>query len=601
MNAGPARHKPVQVRTAAAGAPVADHPAVDLCLRNRGVASRAEADLSLSSLLPPDTMRGIPAAAARLADAIDRGEHIVVLGDYDCDGATGTSITVDGLRRLGARNVDYVLPNRVVHGYGLSPAIARELERHRPDVVMTVDNGIASVDGANVVAAFRHACDLVVTDHHLPAAASPKARAIVNPNQQGCEFPSKHLAGVGVAFYVVAATRAELVARNRFRGSGAPPLAPLLDRVALGTVADLVTLDRNNRIIVREGLQRMRRGEACPGINALAAVARTPIHRLTERDLGFGIAPRINAAGRLKTMDIGVDCLLETSDMEALALAQRLDQSNLERRARQAEASTEVVERIGDNIPRGSGPALCARDESWHEGIVGLVASRLVEKYGCPSIVFGGGARAGVLKGSCRTVPGLHIKHVLDAVNARLPDAIVGFGGHAMAAGLSLRADAFDAFAEAFEDEVARQITPEVLRQRIEVDAIDPPAEWLNIGATQALEQAGPWGMGFPPPLFAGSFDVVSTRILKEKHVEWMLRPAGADSGAALRAVQFRADENCMHWGTGEFRQPMHIHCAFSLRADVWRGEERFQLQVEHTVPAEALRRRRLCRPGLSP
>ena len=572
-------------RIDAGALPVADHPLVDLCLRQRGVTSRTEAHLPLSDLMPPAGMKDVDRAAARLADAIAGDQRILVLGDYDCDGATGTTVSVLGLRSLGATQVEYILPNRVVHGYGLSPAIAEAAAAHRPDIIMTVDNGSSSVAGSRVVAGFKRPCDLVITDHHLPGAEPPVAYATVNPNQAGCDFPSKHLAGVGVAFMVVAATRAELIRRGHFRGTP-PSLAPLLDRVALGTVADLVPFDRNNRILVREGLRRIRAAQACSGISALAALAARPLARIDEADIGFAIAPRINAAGRLASMDIGVACLMAEDDVTALQYATELDRANADRRKRQSDASLDAVARVEEEVVGGvDEQALCAASRSWHEGIVGLVASRLVERYQRPAIVFGGAADQGMLKGSCRTIRGLHIKHILDAINAQNPGLIRGFGGHAMAAGLSLEESSFERFREAFQAQVAERVTPEMLSPDIAVDMVNPSAALFNLGSARALAEAGPWGQDFPAPVFAGSFSVASAKTMKDAHVRWYLRPNDADDGSPpIEAVQFNAQGNCMHWANGEFRQPERLDCVFSMDVNHWRGEDRFQLQVQQAL-----------------
>ncbi|MEZ5729205.1 MAG: single-stranded-DNA-specific exonuclease RecJ [Burkholderiaceae bacterium] len=496
-------------------------PIMSRLLAARGVTNPDACRFDLERLLRPDTMAGIDAIGTALVGAIEAGEPICVIADYDCDGATACALAVRGLRRFGAV-VDYTVPNRLVHGYGLSPDVVRMASRHprlgQPRWLLTVDNGIASVDG--VEAARQAGMRVLVTDHHLPGERLPRAHAIVDPNQPGCAFPSKHLAGVGVMFYVLLALRAAY----RQRGDstrGRIALADLLDLVALGTVADLVRLDENNRLLVEGGLRRLRSGRACAGLRALASVSGVQAHRAGARDLGFMLAPRINAAGRLADITTGIECLLADDDSHAAELARRLDDINRERRRLEATMRQEAID---DLEPEGTGRlGLVAFRPQWHEGVVGLVASKLKERRHRPAIAFApASGEPGMLRGSARSIPGVHMRDVIDLADKRRPGLILRFGGHAMAAGLTLRDDALVPFSKAFEDALATLAEPGAFDRETLVDGPLEPED-IDFELVDALE-AQVWGQGFPPPLFRNRFDILRQRVVGGQHLKLELR-----------------------------------------------------------------------------
>jgi single-stranded-DNA-specific exonuclease len=541
----------------------------------RGVRTPADGELRLARLLPPDALGQLPQAAVLLADAIAGGRHIVVVGDFDCDGATGTAVAVRGLRLLGASRVSYQVPHRVTHGYGLSPALVEHLEASAPDVVLTVDSGIAC--HAGIAAAKARGWQVLVTDHHLPGETLPDADVIVNPNLGGDAFPSKALAGVGVVFYLLLALRRHLRDAGAF-GGAEPDLSSLLDLVAVGTVADLVALDYNNRLLVSAGLRRIRQGQCQPGLRALAELAGKDLAQLTASDIGFGIAPRLNAAGRLEDMALGIECLLCDDPARARELASVLDRINGERKQIQqqmvdaAEALVAAVPLDGDALP----PVLCLRDEGWHPGVVGLVSSRLKDRVYRPVFAFAPAEPgSAVLKGSGRSIPGLHLRDALAAVDARHPGLIERFGGHAMAAGLSLATAHFEAFRAALEAQVATMLTPEQLRSELLSDGELSAAE-LGRPLAEQLRLAGPWGQGFPEPLFDGVFIVKQWKQLAERHLKLSLVPE--QGGAPLSAIHFGG------W-TGA-PPPGRIHVAYQLEPDDWGGRRSVQLLVRHWSPA---------------
>ncbi|TXD95385.1 single-stranded-DNA-specific exonuclease RecJ, partial [Ralstonia pseudosolanacearum] len=459
-------------------------------------------------------------AARYLADAIAAGKRLLIVADYDCDGATACAVGVRGLRMLGAQ-VGYIVPNRFEYGYGLSPEIVALAARERPDVLVTVDNGIADVAG--VAAANALGIDVVVTDHHMPGAQLPEARVIVNPNQPGCGFPSKHLAGVGVMFYVLLALRAELRNRGAFTPQNQPRLDALLDLVALGTVADVVRLDANNRLLVAQGLKRMRAGRMCAGIAALFRVAGREARRASTFDLGFGLGPRLNAAGRLADMSLGIECLLTDDFDRAMAIAAELDGMNRERREIEAGMQQEAMAILASTLASMDGAGrhtIAVYNETWHQGVIGIVASRLKDKFHRPVITFAPGDD-GVIKGSGRSIPGFHLRDALDAVHKRCPGLIVKFGGHAMAAGLSLHADGFDRFVETFEAVGREWLNESLLSRVLETDG-EAEAECFTPQFVELLE-THVWGQGFPAPSFCGEFDVLSQAVLKDKHLKLQL------------------------------------------------------------------------------
>ncbi len=542
----------------------------------RGVQSAAELDKALARLIPYRELQGIDAAVALLVSALEQRQRILIVGDFDADGATASSVGVLALRMLGAAHVDYLVPNRFEYGYGLTPEIVAVALDKRPELLITVDNGISSIDG--VAAAKAAGLAVLVTDHHLPGPELPAADAIVNPNQPGCTFPSKALAGVGVIFYVLLALRARLRELDWFARAGIaePNLAELLDLVALGSVADVVPLDANNRILVHQGLARSRAGRARPGLRALLEVAGRDHRRITSTDLGFILGPRLNAAGRLDDMSLGIECLLCEDEALARDMAQQLDQLNHDRKAieqgMQREALAQLKELKEDELPFG----LCLFDADWHQGVIGILASRLKERYHRPTIAFAD-AGDGVLKGSARSIPGFHIRDALDAVAARHPGLISKFGGHAMAAGLSLPAENFPAFAAAFDAEVRRQLVEDDLTGRLLTDGA-LSAEEFRLDLAQQLRHAGPWGQHFPEPLFHGVFEIVQQRIVGERHLKLVLK---SECGRAqLDAIAFNIDREL--WPNPNVRW---AEVAYRLDVNEYRGQESVQLMVAHIEP----------------
>ena len=533
----------------------------------RGATDLAQARPKLAQLLPP-TMLGLDAAAALLSDAIDRDRHIVVVGDFDCDGATACATAVRGLRMLGARRVSHAVPNRQVHGYGLSAALVGELATLAPDLLVTVDHGIAC--HAGVEAARARGWQVLVTDHHLPGGTLPAADVIVNPNQPGCGFPGKALAGVGVVFYVLLALRRHLRETGKL-ALPEPDLGRLLDLVAVGTVADLVPLDANNRALVAAGLRRLRAGAGNPGLTALAAVSGRELHRLTAADIGFAVAPRLNAAGRMEDMAIGIECLLSDDPAHARELATALDRINRERRAVQ-QAMTDQAEAVLSTLQLSGPPpvAACLFDASWHAGVVGLVASRMKDRLHRPVIAFAPAAPdSAELRGSARSIPGLHIRDVLAMVEARHPGLMGRFGGHAMAAGLSLARERLEAFEQAFLACVHERVDPAMLQAELLSDGELSPAELCHASAL-ALRDGGPWGQGFPEPQFDGEFEVLGWRQVGDRHVRFEL----AAGTARVPAI---------HFGGWDGREPpSRVRIAYRLEPDDYRGGEAIQLVVVH-------------------
>lgn len=561
------------------GLPPEWHPVVRRVLAARGIRQAHELDASLSGLHRPEQLGGVERAAALAADLVADGGRIVVVGDFDADGATGTALAVRALRGMGHGNVDYVVPNRFRHGYGLSPELVREaLVERSPDLVITVDNGVSSVAG---VAAARNAgMQVIVTDHHLPGERLPEADALVNPNLPGDPFPSKTLAGVSVVFYLMAALRNRLRSMGWFGARRAPALASLLDLVALGTVADLVPLDRHNRILVKQGIARIRAGRTCPGVLALAAVAGRDHRRVTTADLGFAVAPRLNAAGRLEDMATGIACLLSEDADVAARLAQELDDINRERRYVQQEMQEQADAGLaradaalgGDMTPWG----LTLFEPEWHPGVVGLVASRVKDRFHRPVVAFAPAAPGSeALKGSARSVRSLHMRDALAAVDAKQPGLIERFGGHAMAAGLSLDARRLDDFRAAFDAEVRCRLDASDLQRLIHTDGpLD--VEDFNLPLAEALRDAAPWGQGFPEPLFDGEFDIRDRRTVGSDHLKLKLSPGpGADK---LDAIAFRTPESVLG-------DTWRMRAVYALEANEFRGRKQVQLRIEYLEP----------------
>ncbi|MBO9715593.1 MAG: single-stranded-DNA-specific exonuclease RecJ [Pseudoxanthomonas sp.] len=529
----------------------------------------------LADLLPPDAMDGMDAATTLLQQAIGQDRHIVVVGDFDCDGATACAAGVRGLRMLGARHVSHAVPNRMVHGYGLSPALVGELAALQPDLLLTVDHGIAC--HAGIEAARARGWQVVVTDHHLPGPRLPAADAIVNPNLPGDAFPSKALAGVGVVFYLLLALRKKLRDAGGF-ADAEPDLASLLDLVAVGTVADLVPLDANNRRLVSAGLRRLRAGHGCAGLQALIAVCGREAQRLTAADIGFAIGPRLNAAGRLEDMALGIECLLSDDAVRARELAALLNEINAERRAVQQDMTDDAEAALAGLLLAGSGTPLapCLFDPQWHPGVVGLVASKMKERLHRPVLAFAPSEPGSdVLRGSARSIPGFHIRDALAAVDSRNPGLIQRFGGHAMAAGLSLAQADLAAFEQAWLAHATQVLDDGLLQAELLSDGELRPQE-LDRFHAEALRDGGPWGQGFPEPLFDGLFEVLDWRVVGERHLKLSLRHPGLRE--PLAAIQFGG------WkGTPPASS---LHLAYRLAPDDYRGGQSIQLVVEHLAPA---------------
>ena len=527
----------------------------------RGVADPGEVAPGLASLLAPERLAHAAEAAALLADAIAAGRRILVVADYDADGATACAVALRALRAMGA-TVEFLVPDRFRFGYGLTPEIVRLAAGRSPDLLVTVDNGIASVEG--VAEANRLGMRVLVTDHHLPGAERPDAACIVNPNQHGCGFPSKSLAGVGVLFYVMTALRAELRRRGAFAGRAEPNLAALLDLVALGTVADVVKLDANNRILVAQGLARIRAGEACAGIRALLAVAGREPARAGAYDLGFVVGPRLNAAGRLEDMTVGIECLATDDPGTAMRLAQKLDALNRERREIEARMQESALAMLADVDP-GEGWSLTVHRPEWHAGVVGLLASRLKDRFHRPVFAFAAD-EDGRLKGSGRSIAGLHLRDALDLVSKRAPGVLERFGGHAAAAGATLHPGRLEEFGAAFEAVARELLSPADLEQRIDTDG-ELGAQDVSFDFARELRRHV-WGQGFPEPRFSGRFAVEGQRVVGEKHCRLTLGLAGR----RFAAIRFGEP--------GPF--PAAIDAVYRLDVNEFGGTETLQLVVEH-------------------
>ncbi|MDH4273544.1 MAG: single-stranded-DNA-specific exonuclease RecJ [Gammaproteobacteria bacterium] len=559
------------------------HPVLRRVLSLRGVCQTHELDLGLEQLLPHTLLKGMSAASALLATAVMAQKKLLVVGDFDADGATSSALAVAALRALGAHHVDFLVPNRFTFGYGLTPEIVEVAASYHPDLLITVDNGISSLDG--VAAAKARGMQVLITDHHLPGAVLPAADAIVNPNQPGDVFPSKSLAGVGVIFYVLLGLRAELRARGWFTQINLPEpnLARFLDLVALGTVADVVPLDRNNRILVHQGLRRIRAGHCTPGITALIQVAGRVRERLTTSDLAFALGPRLNAAGRMEDMSLGIACLLAEQDAPALRMAEQLDGLNQERKfvedemKMQAMSALQRVEFAGnDGMPFG----LVVYDAHWHPGVIGILASRVKDKYHRPVIAFAD-ANESEIKGSARSIEGVHIRDVLDAVAAAHPGILKKFGGHAMAAGMTLAREHLDEFRMAFDMQIRKLVSSDHLRGLILSDG-ELTADEISLETADVLRNGMPWGQGFPEPQFDGKFTVVDQRIMAEKHLKLSLTSPGL--ARPLEAVAFSFADRLGMTSPPQIGDNLHI--AYKLEPNHFRGETRLQLMLEYALHA---------------
>ncbi|QCZ94521.1 single-stranded-DNA-specific exonuclease RecJ [Salinimonas iocasae] len=555
------------------------HPVLDRVYRGRNVVSVDDLDTRVNALCHYENLKGIGQAAAILQTAIAEQQRVVIVGDFDADGATSTAVCMLGLRQMGLENISYLVPNRFDFGYGLSPEIVDVACDDGAQVILTVDNGIACLEGVN--RAKSRGATVVVTDHHLPGAELPAADAIVNPNQPDCGFMSKNLAGVGVAFYLMLAVRARLQQDNWFEqhGSAPPNLAELLDIVAVGTVADVVVLDKNNRILVHQGLQRIRAGRCRPGIRALLEVAGRPSENIGASDLGFVVGPRLNAAGRLDDMALGIECLLCEDSMQARYMATELDRLNQQRRTiesemkEEAEAAIAAVSVNASSLPAG----LVVYQKDFHQGVIGIVAGRIKDKYKRPTIAFAHQDDE-TIKGSARSINGVHIRDVLEEVNIRQPGLIPKFGGHAMAAGLSLPLTSLTVFQQTFDDVVATHLEKVGDSQHIVTDG-ELDVDEVSLSVARLLKQAVPFGQGFEAPAFDGIFEIANQRLLKEKHLKLALR---LDSGEEVDAIAFNVDTSV--WPNYQTR---YVQLVYQLDVNAFRGQETVQLMVQEIAPYE--------------
>jgi single-stranded-DNA-specific exonuclease len=548
------------------------HPVLQRIYHARGVTRQDDLDLALSQLLPVSRLKGVEAAAELLFESIQSGQKIMIIGDYDADGATSTALSVVALQAFGCLNVSYLVPNRFEFGYGLTPEIVNLAAQSSPGLIVTVDNGISSLSGVERAQAL--GIPVLVTDHHLPGQELPAAAVIVNPNQPDDDFPSPNLAGVGVIFYVMIALFNLLKSLDWFQQHNlvTPQPADWLDLVALGTISDLVPLDRNNRILVWQGLRRIRAGRCRPGIQALLTVAKREHQSVVASDIGYAVGPRLNAAGRLDDMGLGIECLLSASLETALPLANELDRLNLVRRSIEQEMkqqADDILQRDEPVIGAGVSNGLCLYEKSWHQGVIGILASRIKEQYHRPVIAFADGGE-GILKGSARSITGLHIRDLLERIDTRYPGMISRFGGHAMAAGLSLEADRFDEFKLAFEQTLDEQIDPSLLEDVLLTDG-ELKQQELSLTMAELLREAGPWGQGFPEPLFAGEFVLKQQRVVGDIHLKMVL---GDDSGDwMIDAIAFNQPK--LPDNTEQ------VLLAYRLDVNEYRGEKTAQLIVE--------------------
>ena len=565
------------------------HPLLCRILASRQVLCTEDMALDIQRLHAPELLKGISAAVDLLCAQLSRQGRVLIVSDFDADGATSCALAMRALRSMGFQNIDYIVPNRFEYGYGLTPEIVMLARQRSPDLIITVDNGISSIEGVDVANAF--GIQVLITDHHLPGNVLPAAAAIINPNQLDCSFPSKALAGVGVIFYLMLALRARLRTQDWFAGQGLtePNMAILLDLVALGTVADVVPLDRNNRVLVSEGLKRIRSGKACPGILALLEVGRREFSTISATDLGFAVGPRLNAAGRLDDMKLGIECLLSDDRVAARAIAGRLDQINEERKLIESQMRDQALESLqnmdmnAEKLPHG----LCIYDPKWHQGVIGILASRIKDKIHRPVIAFADAAAVqddveespdAEMKGSARSVPGLHVRDVLDTIATRNPGLISRFGGHAMAAGLSIKKRDYQQFSVAFAEEVSKLLNEDQMRAVIVSDGEIAPDQ-LNLDTAQLIRDNGPWGQNFPEPLFDGIFKIVQQRVLSGgKHLKLVVSPQHSDS--VFDAIAFNVAEGA--W-------PQHdvslLQLVYRLDINEYRGSRNLQLMIEHLAP----------------
>jgi single-stranded-DNA-specific exonuclease len=561
------------------------HPLLQKIYKQRSISAAEDLELGLKNLLTPEKFKGMDVAVTLLARALEEQQRVLIVADFDADGATSCVLATNVLKQFGLKNIEYIVPNRFEYGYGLTPEIVQVGKSLKPDLIITVDNGISSVEGVEVANSL--GISVLITDHHIAPDILPAAQAVVNPNQLGCDFPSKCIAGVGVIFYLMLALRSRLRKDGWFKKSNLkePNLADQLDLVALGTIADVVALDRNNRILVYEGIKRIKAGKTRPGIEALLRVSRRDARRLKSSDLGFSVAPRLNAAGRLEDMSTGIECLLTNSENEAYLLALQLDSINQDRKQieldmrEQAFQSLEHLVIETDNLPA----ALCLFDERWHQGVLGIVASRIKDKFNRPAIAFAQvdtvDSEVVELKGSARSIQGFHIRDALDAVATQNPGLITKFGGHAMAAGLSLAKDNFDSFSRAFNDHAKKLLSEDQLRAVVLSDGPAEP-EWLTLETANVIESAGPWGQEFEEPLFDGRFNLIEQRRLSGNHLKMVLSPK-QDAQRVVDAIAFNVSEE--DWPSEKVTE---IEIVYRIDANEFRGTETLQLKVEQILAA---------------
>jgi len=544
----------------------------------RGIFDTNLLDKDLTKLLSFDKIKGIDEACAILVRSITNDEKILIVGDFDCDGATSSAVAIKSLKAMGAKQVDYLVPNRFEYGYGLTPEIVNLASKKKPDIIITVDNGISSIQGVNRA----HELDIkvIITDHHLPGEELPMADAIVNPNQLGCLFAGKNTAGVGVIFYLLCALRAKLSQEGWFsdKNKKRPNMASVLDLVALGTVADVVPLDSNNRILIDQGIKRIRSGNACLGIMALIDISGCNCQKLSSSDLGFSLGPRLNAAGRLDDMSIGIELLLTDDKTKAKKLAIELDELNKERKSIEASMEIEAMKEL--NLLDFSGLetqsySVCLFGEQWHQGVIGILASRVKEKLNRPVVIFAKDNNDKI-KGSCRSIPGIHIRDILESISKHHPELLISFGGHAMAAGLTIFQNKYTVFTKAFENAIKKNASPELFINSIitdgELEKVD-----FSIKTANAINDAGPWGQGFPEPIFDGYFNVIEQKLVAKKHLKMILAPN--DSNIPINAIWFNV--NCDVWPNLSIKRARFV---YQLSVNEFRGKTTLQLIVRNAV-----------------
>ncbi len=554
------------------------HPVLKRVFAARDVKTIDDIDYSLKSLLPFDSLQNIDAAVDLLIDALEKQRRLLIVADFDADGATSCALAIRGLTQMGLQNITYVVPNRFEYGYGLTPEIVDVALEFEPDILLTVDNGISSVDGVNY--ARQHGMQVMITDHHLPPQALPDADVIINPQLPGDTFPSKNLAGVGVIFYVLLALRARLRKQGWFETNQIefPNLAQLLDLVALGTVADVVPLDKNNRVLVAHGLKLIRQNKTIPGIRALLSVAGKNAHDITASALGFFIAPRLNAAGRLTDMSLGIECLLSDDEQLAMNMAKELDTLNSERRQIQDEMQAQALLDLEQLLPaeeEHNQYGLCIYNPDWHQGVIGILAAKIKDHFNCPVIAFAR-ERKGLIKGSARSIQGLHIRDLLESITLDDPDLILTFGGHAMAAGLTLEESMFERFQARFESKLVEWLSEATIENLCLSDG-ELSAEELSMQLANAIQEAGPWGQAFPEPVFDGTFRLVDRRIVGGNHLK--LRLQTRDNNKMIDAISFNTSDEA--W-------PGEVECvqaAYRLDINEYQNRRTLQLLIEHIEP----------------